>query len=105
MADLYRTMAKYGWRDIHYGNPFLPTDTPKSDLPGHWRIGLYTGPNSDLCVKYCATEEEVERYRSPRANSITEAIAKSRLLLEGRSGGCRAKSQSLYRGCQVCEGT
>ena len=89
LANLYLIMAQYGWRDIHYSNAFLPGEIPTQDNQGAWSIGVYTGPNKDsLCVKDCQTAEATTKFRSPKANSITEAIIKSRILLEGRTG-CR----------------
>lgn len=86
MADLYLTMAKYGWRDIHYSNLFLPGETPTMDNPYTWSIGLYTGPNHTLCVKECSTLDEAQRFASPKGNTISEAITKARILLEDPYG-------------------
>ena len=88
ILSLHITMAKYGWRDIHYANAFLPDDRPTQDNPSSWAIGLYTGPDNTLCVKECATREEAAKFASPKGNTITEAITKARLLLEGHHG-CR----------------
>ena len=77
-------MAEYGWTDIHYANAFLPGDRPTQDNEGTWAIGLYTGPDRTLCVRECATREDATKFASPRGNSVTEAITKARILLEGR---------------------
>jgi len=76
-------MAKYGWTFIKYSNPFLPEDNPSHDQPNRWAIGLMTGPKNDtVCVRQASTHAEVIRYMSPSANSINEAITKSRILYE-----------------------
>jgi hypothetical protein len=77
-------MAKYGWKTIHYENPFQLGDTPINDK-GTWQIGLYTGPdNKTLCVKACNTEEDVTMYASPRGSNLIAAIFKARCLIEGK---------------------
>jgi len=90
-------MAQYGWRDIHYSNAFLPEDRPMYDNAGTWSIGVYTGPDNTLCVKECSTREEAAKFASPKGNSITEAITKARLLLEGRHGCRRSIFPPYYR--------
>jgi len=95
LANLYLIMAQYGWRDIHYSNAFLPGEIPAQDTQGAWSIGLYTGPDKKvLCVKECLTAEAIVKFRSPKANSISEAITKSRLLMEDRTG-CRGRTHNI----------
>jgi hypothetical protein len=78
------TMAKYGWTQIHYENPFPLGETPTNDI-GAWQIGLYTGPdNKTLCVKICTTAEDAVTYASPRASNLIAAIIAARCLLEGK---------------------
>jgi len=97
--ELYKTMAKYGWSYIKYSNPFLPEDNPSNDEPNRWSIGVITGPkNNILCVRYASTQDEVDRYMAPSANTINEAITKSRILYESTDplnplyrGSCRQK--------------
>jgi hypothetical protein len=81
--DLYKIMAKYGWTYIKYSNPFLPEDNPSHDEPNRWAIGIMTGPRNDtVCVRHASTPDEVLRYMSPHANTINEAITKSRIVYE-----------------------
>jgi len=88
-------MAQYGWRDIHYSNGFLPGEIPTQDIQGSWTIGVYTGPDKQtLCVKECLTVDEITKFRSPKANSISEAVTKSRLLMEDRTG-CRGRTHNI----------
>lgn len=95
LTNLYVIMAQYGWRDIHYNNAFLPGEIPAQDNEGAWSIGVYTGPGKQtLCVKECRTTEEVANFRSPKSNSINDAITKSRILIEGRVG-CRGQIQNI----------
>lgn len=96
---LFQTLAKYGWVDIHYSNPFLPGEIPPVDLPNRWSIGVRTGPNNDfICVRHCNTIDDVKKYESPRGSSIKEAIWKAIRLYEETSEGyvnnrssCRGK--------------
>lgn len=77
-ATLYRTMAKYGWSDIHYSNPFLPGEIPHHDELNRWTVGVRTGPKMDtICIKYCSTAEDAIRYMSPRGSTINEAVFKA----------------------------
>jgi len=79
--ELYKTMAKYSWTDIHYANSFLPTDTPTQDKPNSWYIGIWSGPDKNtLCIREAHTEESVKKYRSPSGSSINEAVTKATLL-------------------------
>jgi hypothetical protein len=81
--NLYKIMAKYGWTYIKYSNPFLPEDNPSHDEPNRWAIGLMTGPRNDtVCVRHASTYDEVLRYMAPHANTINEAITKSRIVYE-----------------------
>jgi len=76
-------MAKYGWTYIRYSNPFLPEDNPSQDQPNRWAIGVMTGPKNDtVCVRQASTYAEVLRYMAPSANTINEAITKSRIVYE-----------------------
>ena len=80
---LYKIMAKYGWTYIKYSNPFLPEDNPSQDEPNRWTIGVITGPRNDtVCVRQASTQDDVIRYRAPSANTINEAITKSRIVYE-----------------------
>jgi hypothetical protein len=79
--ELYKTMAKYSWSDIHYANSFLPTDKPIQDNPNSWYIGIWTGPyKNTLCVRAAQTDEEATKYKSPPGSSLSEAITKAALL-------------------------
>ena len=79
--ELYKTMAKYSWMDIHYANSFLPTDNPKQDHPNSWYIGIWSGPDKKtMCVREAHSEEEVKKYKSPPGSSINEAVSKAALL-------------------------
>jgi hypothetical protein len=103
--NLYKIMAKYGWTYIKYSNPFLPEDNPSQDQPNRWAIGLLSGPkNNIVCVRQASTDEEAMRYMAPSANSINEAITKSRILYEitdsvnpSERTSCRSK-RHLYIG-------
>jgi len=76
-------MAKYGWSDIHYSNPFLPGETPIIDEQNRWTVGVRTGPKNDtICIKYCTSEEDVFRYTSPRGSTINEAVHKATRLYD-----------------------
>lgn len=80
---LYKTMAKNGWSDIHYSNPFLPGESPQYDAQNRWTVGVRTGPKNDtICVKYCSTEEDVFRYMSPRGSTLNEAVYKATRLYD-----------------------
>lgn len=91
-------MHAKGWTDCWYAHPgpFLLDHTVRSvwksiireegfrvaiDLfiRGHskrWHIGVWTGPQLDLvCLKYCETSEEAERWLSPGGTiPLTAAI-------------------------------
>ena len=80
---LFKTMAKYGWSDIHYSNPFLPGEIPLYDAQNRWTVGVRTGPKKDaICIKYCSTEEDVFRYTSPRGSTLNEAVHKAMRLYD-----------------------
>jgi len=98
METQYKIMAKYGWSDIHYSNPFLPGETPIADIPGRWTIGVRTGPNHDtICIRQCLTEADVQKYKSPHGNSINEATHKSILLYEDTQPGAPERSSCRVR--------
>jgi len=99
MDPIYKIFAKYGWRDIHYANPFLPDDSPPTcDEPNKWFVGVRTGPNNNnICIKSCITNEEVEKYKSPSGNSMNEAIIKAirlyeKIILMKNISSCRKKT-------------
>lgn len=80
---IFKTMAKYGWSDIHYSNPFLPGEMPIMDEQNRWTVGVRTGPKNDtICIKYCTSEEDVYRYTSPRGSTINEAVHKATRLYD-----------------------
>jgi hypothetical protein len=86
--DLYKTMAKYSWSDIHYANSFLPTDTPTQDNPNSWYIGVWSGPDKKtLCVREASTDDDAKKYKSPAGSSLNEAIIKAALLWEDTAPG------------------
>lgn len=70
-----------GFMDIWYAHPgprdytYYLEGEAREKFGGRWHAGVFTGPQHDLiCVKQCATNEEAERYLSPGAHSIAEAI-------------------------------
>lgn len=77
--ELERRFHKAGFMDIWYAHPgphaydyYLEL---REKFGGRWHAGVFTGPQHDLiCVKQCETNEEAERYLSPGAHSIAEAI-------------------------------
>lgn len=99
---IFKTMAKYGWSDIHYSNPFLPGETPIIDEQNRWTVGVRTGPKNDtICIKYCSTEEDVYRYTSPRGSTINEAVHKATRLYDiavlGRHfSSCKRSNNTVY---------
>ena len=58
-------LDKYGWCDIWY---------PVKD---HWYVGIWHNNFDLLCVKWCTTEEEAEKYLSPMGKSLLDAIDKA----------------------------
>jgi hypothetical protein len=98
MESQYKIMAKYGWLDIHYSNPYLPGETPVVDQPNRWTIGVRTGPNQDtICVRHCLTDEDVQKYKSPHGNSINEATQKSKLLYEDTQPGASERTRCRFK--------
>ena len=93
LMDHFKVFAKYGWTDVHYSNPFLPGETPQLDKEARWSVGVRTGPHNDtICIKYCNNDEEIDNYRSPKGNSINDAIHRAIALYQKKSGlleGCR----------------
>lgn len=78
---LERRFHEAGFMDIWYAHPgpraydYYLEGERRERFGGRWHAGVFTGPQHDLiCVKQCETNEEAERYLSPGAYSIAEAI-------------------------------
>jgi len=69
-AELLMHEARFS--DIWYA---YPGPGPENRFGERWHAGVWTGPQHDLiCVKRCKTNEEANRWLSPGANSIQEAV-------------------------------
>lgn len=65
---------------------------------GHCFAGVWTGPQQDLiCVKHCETNEEANKWLSPRAYTIVGAVFKAFLkMLKDEDSRVRAWLRLRY---------
>jgi len=110
--EITKAMAKYGWTDLWYANPFpkgaeINDTTTNEDrwvqqfgkpstgmddikdrlaIPWsgpRWHVGVWTGPDSDLvCLKDCNTKEEAERWLSPGGWTPADAVHQAKVKLK-----------------------
>ncbi len=71
-----------GWSDVWYAHPgargFWRDLWRYIRWEGRWHVGNWTGPQNDLlCVRYCDTNEEAERWLSPGSRTILGAVLKA----------------------------
>ena len=79
-------MARYGWADMWYANPFQKGTVLTNNNIGlgtnfgpRWACGVWTGPQNDLlCLKECDTNEEANEWLSPMGYTPKAAALKAR---------------------------